>query len=461
MTSALENSERQRTGKFYGISLLIHVGLLGVILVVPGVREHLMTRIQPPLVSADLRSTDSGGTDSSALEHFLRAVEDLRKEPMRPDAVEQARIAGQALADAAGEAREKFAREQAGELAKKLGISPGEAMEIFPQTDASLLDFERRIRRLSDKPQEDLVFPGLVDAARKLADATEKNEQMTAQLAQGETPAESLTILPNLETREAAKTLLASSAEERSTTPRDLTGLMRSFYGEELAATGEISSAPALLADAVPGRVQPTRSGLRPPPVLDNKWLSSVYKGETLSSLAASRISAGGTLRAGPLFLDSWYVLGPWPLESSKDFGRAFPPESEGVHLDADYVGKRGRHLRWEFVQSGEPLVEIPLQVPDSTTYAFTTLSFDRATEAWMLCGSDDRMKLWINGLPIFGSAASLKGWHIGNEGARKVFFRKGRNEILLRVDNLPGFTRFSVVLMPSDSEDILFSPIR
>jgi len=428
---------------------------------IPGVRNRLITRIQPPSVSAESVSPGSGESASSTLEHFLRSIEELRKEPARAEAAEQVRIAGRALADAAREAREKFASEQAEELAKKLGISPGEALKIFPQTDPALPDFERRIHRLSGDPQEASLFRGVSDAARKLADGIEQNEQMAAQLAQGETPAESLGILPDPETREAVKALLADSAGGRSTAPRDLTGLMRSFYGEELAADGEPSSAPALLDDAVPGRVQPTKSGLRPPPVLDNKWLSSIYRGETLAAIAASRISSGETLRSGPIFLDSWHVLGPWPLESQKDFGKAFPPESEGVDLDADYVGKRGRRLRWEFIQSGEPLVELPLQVPDSTTYAFTTLDFDRSTEAWMLCGSDDRMKLWINGLPIFGSAASLKGWHIGNEGARKVFFRKGRNEILLRVDNLPGFTRFSVVLMSADSEAVLFSPIR
>jgi hypothetical protein len=466
MTAAPELSDRRGMGKFYRISLLAHVSLLGIVLMVPGARNQFITRILPPPPAPESMQErkDSGEAADSVRELFDRALDEFQKTPSDAGAAENARSAGLKLADAARQARERFAREQARQLSEKLGISPEEALKILPQPDSR--DFERLIRQLTlsaeSDPSQSARLRALREMAGKLAADAENNDRMAAQLAQGETPVESLTIVPDPQTRDAAKTLLADSAAAHMTEPRDFTGLMRSYYGDEIAQGGAPSSAQALLDDAVPGRVQTTKSGLRPPPLLDNKWLSSVYRGESLPSLAASRIStAGHPARSGLIFLDSWYVLGPWPLESQNDFWKAFPPESDGVDLEAEYTGKRGRRLKWEFIQSRSPLVEIPLQVPDSTTYAFTTLEFEQETEAWMLCGSDDRMKLWINGLPVFGSAASLKGWHIGNEGARKVLFLKGRNEILVRVDNLPGFTRFSVVLMPTGSEEILFSTIR
>lgn len=467
MTGSTTSPESGGVGSFYGISLLLHAVLLALVFTVPSVRDLFVTQITAPASegNATVPQENHFPTPSAAIskQDFDRALDRFIKDPSQTGAARDIQTAGKDLVDAAMKAREKFAADQARELARKLGISPEEALKILPTSDPATKEFLRMVDQLEKNPANGTSpaerLQTLRELAAKLADHAQSDEQMSKQLDAGEIPMTNLSVTADPQTRRTVEKLLAEAATIPSSPPRDLTGLMKSYYGDETAANGALYSGEALLNDAVPGRVQVTKSGLRPPPVLDDKWLSSVYKGETLPSLPASRISAGGgVLRSGPLFLDSWYIVGPWPLENQKDFWKAFPPESDGVDLNATYTGKRGRQLHWEFVQSSEPLVEIPLQVPDSTTYAFTALDFDKDTEAWMLCGSDDRMKLWINGLPVFGSVASLKGWHIGNEGARKVFFHKGRNEILVRVDNLPGFTRFSVVLMPADSEDLLFS---
>lgn len=430
------------SARFYQLSLVIHLAVLGALLLIPGVREFLVTRISMESESPP------------PMESFQNAIRELSENSNDPAARARAMEAGRDLAAKAAAARDAAAREQARALAERLGVSPEEALRLRPPSNEELGEFDRMLESLETAEGRERALA----LAAEIEAGAARDADVESTVAGGLTPTDGLTAL----TRAEAIELLEKSSGEPSLLPRDLTGLMRSSYGDETATGGKPSAGKALLMDAVPGRVQSTRSGLTPPPVLDNKWLSKVFRGSSLPSLPASRLtSSGSASRAGPVFLDSWHILGPWPLNSEADFSKAFPPETDGVDLDASYTGKGGRQIRWEFIQSSEALVEIPLQVPDSATYAFTSVRVEQETEAWILCGSDDRMKLWINGLPIFGSAASLKGWHIGNEGARKILLRKGRNDILLRVDNLPGFTRFSVVLMPGDSDATLFTPLR
>jgi len=52
-----------------------------------------------------------------------------------------------------------------------------------------------------------------------------------------------------------------------------------------------------------------------------------------------------------------------------------------------------------------------------------------------MAIGSDDQSKIWVNDQLIWQSVASHKAWNMA-EGYRKVFFKKGRNRILCRLEN-------------------------
>jgi len=134
------------------------------------------------------------------------------------------------------------------------------------------------------------------------------------------------------------------------------------------------------------------------------------------------------------MYVDGWYLLGPFDNANRINRQRQFPPESV-VDLNATYTGKDGQQIRWRFYQSGEPLVEPPNAEEYTIWYAFTELEFEEAMDLWIAVGSDDRSDIWINGQRVWASSNDLKSWRMF-EGFRKVHFDKGRNRVLYRIEN-------------------------
>lgn len=175
--------------------------------------------------------------------------------------------------------------------------------------------------------------------------------------------------------------------------------------------------------------------------------------------------TVGGT---GPsakwLFIDSWYILGPFDNTNRANIARKFPPETV-VDLNASYPGKLDLPIKWEFHQATQPCISPPLdgwfaavqkklsfagEVDPSKHlqyiiyYAYTELKFDRDCDLWVAIGSDDFSRLWINEQPVWSSGKKLKAWRI-DEGMRKVHFNKGVNKVLFRVENANNITGFSL----------------
>jgi len=149
-----------------------------------------------------------------------------------------------------------------------------------------------------------------------------------------------------------------------------------------------------------------------------------------------------GLTGAAWMYVDSWYLIGPFPNPQRRSIERRFAPESV-VDLDAVYEGHGGLPVRWKFVQTGHPVVRFVGSY--SIYYAYTELWFDEPMELWIALGSDDGSRLYINDLLVWRTV-ELKAWQI-NEAYRKVSFKKGRNRILYRVENGPAHGWFSFIL--------------
>lgn len=138
------------------------------------------------------------------------------------------------------------------------------------------------------------------------------------------------------------------------------------------------------------------------------------------------------------MFVDTWYTIGPFPNPSRININTKFPPETV-VNLSATYPGKGGRMVGWEFLQGvdrpGRPMMS-PHHAEDyAIYYGYTELWFEEDADLWIAIGSDDKANVWVNDLPVWISGDQLKSWRI-DEGFRKVFFKKGLNRILYRVEN-------------------------
>jgi len=161
-------------------------------------------------------------------------------------------------------------------------------------------------------------------------------------------------------------------------------------------------------------------------------------------AVGARKIGADGQ-PGNWMFIDSWYTVGPFPNPGRINIDREFPPDSL-IDLDATYVGKDGRRIRWQFVQSNGPQIQPPNMEPYGIWYAYTEFYCDRPRDVLIALGTDDRGTLKINGLPVWISSKQLKGWDI-DEVWRRVHFSQGTNRILYRVENGWQTMGFSLVL--------------
>jgi len=134
------------------------------------------------------------------------------------------------------------------------------------------------------------------------------------------------------------------------------------------------------------------------------------------------------------MFVDTWYTIGPFPNPHRMNIHRKFPPETV-IDLDATYVGKDGKEIRWTWVQTHESEVTPADPAEYAIYYAYTEVWCDRPMDLWVAVGSDDKANVWLNDMPIWISSDKLKGWRV-NEGFRKVTFKAGVNRVLYRVEN-------------------------
>ena len=177
--------------------------------------------------------------------------------------------------------------------------------------------------------------------------------------------------------------------------------------------------------------------------------------GNTLSLDPASR-----GMSAGWMYLNSWWIIGPFPNPDRVNITRKFPPESV-IDLDAAYEGQGGL-VRWQFTQARSNFppgqfnrhrseVIPPDRREFAIWYGYTILRTDRECDVWLAAGSDDRSDVWVNGMKVWASGNNRKVWTI-DEGFRRIHLQKGANTVLVRLENGPGPTSFSVCVSPNET---------
>ena len=178
------------------------------------------------------------------------------------------------------------------------------------------------------------------------------------------------------------------------------------------------------------------------------------------------RVIGAGALPGRWMFVDSWYLIGPFDNTGRANIEKQFPPETV-VDLNATYVGKRGQPVRWEFHQSPQPRVVPPFDnfnpLPSGATdggggafkardleyiiyYGYTELRAETDGDVWLAVGSDDFSKVWLEDQLVWASGKQQKSWRM-DEGFRKVHLKRGVNRVLFRVENGRAQTEFSLAV--------------
>ncbi len=243
---------------------------------------------------------------------------------------------------------------------------------------------------------------------------------------------------------QAAQQAMEAAAEGMAEMEKMATALAALGAGEKLSGNAAIAQMQALgaLSNAVSGKWLDVTAQMRgmnldakPVEVPVGQRPALWESIEPLKNAPSARKFMSRSDRGGDwIFLGDWYVLSRYDNARRTNLQKVYPPESI-LDLDARYASEDGQSMHWEY-ESYLPPTVIPYGWESwKIYYFFTELYFEEATEAWLAIGSDDRSDVWINDLPIWHSSNEHKGW-LPSEGFRKVYFKQGRNKILVRLEN-------------------------
>jgi len=169
------------------------------------------------------------------------------------------------------------------------------------------------------------------------------------------------------------------------------------------------------------------------------------------NALPGRRIEAGADPRTW-MFIDTWYIIGPFPNQGRRFVNHKFMPET-GVDLDASYEGKDGKKVKWEF-RRFDTLQIVPGSGREVVYYGASDIWSDSERTVWFSCGSDDYGKLWINNKEVWTSGQEPKAFK-ADEHLGQVTLKKGINSILFRNENAGGTMAFCLLFSPvSDGAD-------
>jgi hypothetical protein len=169
------------------------------------------------------------------------------------------------------------------------------------------------------------------------------------------------------------------------------------------------------------------------------KALSGARDRDQVDRIAA-RLKALGVpvdLAAHFGFLQQWLLLGPFDNTGGAGFQRVFPPEKH-VDLAATYHGKGGATLRWVGHRTADPYGVVDLNKAlgrhkGAAAYAFTAVSSPTRQAVEIHAGSDNAVKIFLNGKEVFSREEYHHGMEMDQHVARGTL-RPGRNEILIKV---------------------------
>ncbi|MCC5828597.1 MAG: hypothetical protein JJU36_04040 [Phycisphaeraceae bacterium] len=172
-------------------------------------------------------------------------------------------------------------------------------------------------------------------------------------------------------------------------------------------------------------------------------------------AIPGRRLVTGGRIDEW-LYVDTWYIIGPFPSDRRRTtLDTRFGPEVN-VNLDDVFTGLDGRQLTWDFKQTGfvNPggqrhahwKIEPRDVVGYGIYYAFTEIYSDRPRQVWIATATDDYGKLWINDELVWISPTHRKPYN-AMENIQLISLEQGQNRVLYRVENAGGTMGFSLMM--------------
>lgn len=137
-------------------------------------------------------------------------------------------------------------------------------------------------------------------------------------------------------------------------------------------------------------------------------------------------------------FINDWWLAGPFENPERKGFTAVYGPEN-GFDSTKTYSGAGGEMVKWrhhaDHTSGYIDFVKLFGQKKDVVSYAYRKLHFDQAKTVQFGVGSNDGVRVWLNGKLVLDRPVSRKA--IPNEDLINVPVRAGDNDLLVKVDQL------------------------
>ncbi len=168
-------------------------------------------------------------------------------------------------------------------------------------------------------------------------------------------------------------------------------------------------------------------------------------------------------------FMKTWLVLKPIPVPAGKS---STPPDEAaqrkafaGDQLDINSrpragmkVTIAGQEFEWKALASTSETIDLKKDTAPSNyaiAYAWAEIEMPANTKAMLGVGSDDGLKMWLNG-KLVHSTWVARSTEVDDD-AVPVEFQAGRNQLLLKIQNIEGDWGFACRLMGPQSRSNQF----
>ena len=157
-----------------------------------------------------------------------------------------------------------------------------------------------------------------------------------------------------------------------------------------------------------------------------------VKKSTRVETIAASLKAAGL-----PTLEGDWHYIGPF---DNAGIDAAAPPEKE-IDLTKTYTGKDGQAVAWTKFKSFPigSIVDLKRfkQSDNCVVYLYHEIDVDKATTLPISLGSDDYIKVWLNGEQLVSDDAVRPAAPDQDQATLKL--KPGKNQLLVKVGNIAG----------------------
>ena len=109
------------------------------------------------------------------------------------------------------------------------------------------------------------------------------------------------------------------------------------------------------------------------------------------------RILKSGGQHADRVFINSWYIIGPFALSGKN-------PPDYAVDLNAVYYGKENNTVSWQYLSNSQYPLTLPQVDKAGVFYGYTEIIVDREQDLWAWIGADDFASLELNDKLIWNS---------------------------------------------------------